>query len=70
MRARACAALLLFLGGCGAAPAADRLLAELPPEADGAWWAVGAGGRGWAWTELRGSDAYVVLNGRLQGPFP
>jgi hypothetical protein len=42
---------------------------EIPGGVTAPWVAVSPGGRGWAYTELRRSEAFVVVNGRRMGPY-
>lgn len=43
---------------------------EVPEDVTAPWVAMSPQGRGWAYTELRRSEAFMVANGRRLGPFP
>lgn len=43
---------------------------EIPEGVSAPWSAVSAGGLGWAYTELRRSEAFMIANGRRLGPYP
>lgn len=65
-------AVLLGLGACygpgnSLQPSSQ---VDIPEDVTAPWSAVSPGGRGWAYTELRRSEAFMVVNGRRLGPYP
>jgi hypothetical protein len=66
-------AALGLAGACvrsEAAPPGERPVLELPAGIDDVWATVSPGGRGAAYTERRGSDAFLQVGGRRLGPYP
>lgn len=60
-----------LLGSCHGAPhpsdAGRRF--EIPEGVTAPWAALSPEGLGWAYTELRRSEAFMVVNGRRRGPY-
>ncbi len=65
MRILGLAGVLCALGAC--APSRTGLL-ELPADRDVRWFGAVPGAA--AYAERRGSDAYLVAEGRREGPYP
>lgn len=63
---------ILALSGCGSALRLpeERVVLELPVGVEPWWITVSPGGQGSAYAERRGSDAFLVFDGRRLGPFP
>jgi hypothetical protein len=60
------ALLVLSLAACAPSPPA----AEFPEGVDPVWFTLSPNGSGAAWAYRRGSDAFLMHDGRRQGPFP
>jgi hypothetical protein len=42
---------------------------EIPESVTAPWAHISPEGRGWAYTELQRSEAFMVVNGRRTGPY-
>lgn len=63
-------ALLLGLSSCSSPERmTGSLRIEIPEGVTASWAALSPEGRGWAYTELHRSDAFMVSNGRRMGPY-
>jgi hypothetical protein len=63
-------AMLVGLWSCRSPGApADPVRIEIPEGVTAPWAAISPEGRGWAYTELRRSEAFMVANGRRLGPY-
>jgi len=63
-------ALLLGLSSCSTSEKmTGSLKIEIPESVTAPWAHISLEGRGWAYTELQRSEAFMVVNGRRTGPY-
>jgi hypothetical protein len=63
-------ALLLGFSSCSSSEKIrGSFKSEIPEGVTAPWAAISLEGRGWAYTELQRSEAFIVTNGRRMGPY-